>query len=329
MDDNPDYFTGKSALGSGKSSQFNSLSAAVDGDSRASGDNFSVEWKGFFYAAVDGSYSFSTESDDCSFFWIGSRAKTGYTLSNALVNNGGVHTSQLQSGSISLNAGQYYDIRIQYGQLNSSSSFKMSINPPNGGATYDGKGFLFEADAGRRRRLLKAPAVAPTPAVAPAQAPAPAPTDEAASLVPSANVYIVASKGGPQGDVQPINGTTSGDNAPAGAPEPALSGAEALKANIGADLEALKNQFQAVVMPIKSNDPTTEGLFNALMLSGIVIGAVVLLHILLRAAAIWRKIRMPEILLWPAPELMIVGAFIPLIVAAAARKFFFSLFHCT
>jgi hypothetical protein len=86
-------------------------------------------------------------------------------------------------------------------------------------------------------------------------------------------------------------------------------------------LEALKNQFQSVVMPISIKDISTAGLWNALMLAGICIGAVVVLHILLRAAVIWRKIRMPEILLWPAPELMIVGAFIPLVVAAAARKF--------
>jgi hypothetical protein len=75
-------------------------------------------------------------------------------------------------------------------------------------------------------------------------------------------------------------------------------------------------------MPFAIKDVSTAGFWNTMMLSGIVIGCVIVLHILLRAAVIWRKIRMPQILLWPAPELMIVGAFIPLIVAAAARKLF-------
>ncbi len=224
-----------------------------------------------------------------------------------------MHTSKVVSGSIDLAAGKYYDFRVQYGQLNDTATFKMGVNPPGSGITYDLRDYLFESDpgiAGGGRKLL---------AEGPATAPGTTPFE--ASLVPSANVYIVASVGGPLGNLQPINGTTGGETAPAGAPEPVLSGAAALKAEIGADLEALKNQFAAVVMPIKSNNPTAAGLWNALMLAGICIGAVVVLHILLRAAVIWRKIRMPEILLWPAPELMIVGAFIPLVVAAAARKF--------
>lgn len=75
----------------------------------------SIEWQGYFLPEVTGEYTFTTTSDDASYLWIGSTAASGYTTSNALVNNGGLHGSQSRSGSITLTEGVYYPIRIQAG----------------------------------------------------------------------------------------------------------------------------------------------------------------------------------------------------------------------
>jgi hypothetical protein len=47
--------------------------------------------------------------------WIGLTALSGYTTSNALLQNGGLHGQQEVSATISLVAGTYYPIRIQFG----------------------------------------------------------------------------------------------------------------------------------------------------------------------------------------------------------------------
>jgi hypothetical protein len=48
--------------------------------------------------------------------WIGANASSGFTTANATVNNGGEHAVQERSGTISLTAGVYYPIRIQFGE---------------------------------------------------------------------------------------------------------------------------------------------------------------------------------------------------------------------
>ena len=65
----------------------------------------------------------TTISDDASYVWVGDVAKSGYTTGNALVNNGGLHGSVTQTGTISLTAGVYYPIRIQYGNNTGPGSF--------------------------------------------------------------------------------------------------------------------------------------------------------------------------------------------------------------
>jgi hypothetical protein len=47
--------------------------------------------------------------------WIGNTALTGYTTGNALINNGGAHSSQTVNGDTPMTAGTYYPIRIQFG----------------------------------------------------------------------------------------------------------------------------------------------------------------------------------------------------------------------
>ncbi len=75
----------------------------------------SIQWLGYFLPEVTGEYTFTTTSDDASYLWVGTNAVAGYTTGNALVNNGGLHGAQSESGSITLTEGVYYPIRIQAG----------------------------------------------------------------------------------------------------------------------------------------------------------------------------------------------------------------------
>ena len=80
------------------------------------GSNFSCQWLGYFLPSTTETYTFFTSSDDASYVWVGSNAITGFTTANAIVNNGGAHGNQERSGTISLTAGVYYPIRIQFGE---------------------------------------------------------------------------------------------------------------------------------------------------------------------------------------------------------------------
>ena len=78
---------------------------------------YSWQFVGRFRAPYTDDFSFSTWSDDASYLWLGANALTGYDLNNALVSNGGSHGNQQQSSfPIPLNSGEYYPIRIQFGQ---------------------------------------------------------------------------------------------------------------------------------------------------------------------------------------------------------------------
>jgi hypothetical protein len=113
-------------------------------------DNYSWQWLGYFRARTSENYTFYTASDDASYLWIGDSAKFGFTKENSIVNNGGPHAVQERSGSISLVAGIYYPIRIQFGEAGGGDEVSVSFTTPsisrlNNGVTYysDGLGFFY------------------------------------------------------------------------------------------------------------------------------------------------------------------------------------------
>jgi len=78
---------------------------------------YSVMWSGIFYSDYTGDWTFSITSDDASYMWIGSNANSGYTKENANIKNGGLHGMfKVTNSSISLISGQYYPIRIVFGE---------------------------------------------------------------------------------------------------------------------------------------------------------------------------------------------------------------------
>ncbi len=91
----------------------------------------SVQYVGYFVPSTTETYTFFTTSDDASYLWIGDAAATGFTTGNAVVDNGGVHGPQERSGTVSLEAGRYYPIRIQVGNNEAGGLLSVSFSTPS------------------------------------------------------------------------------------------------------------------------------------------------------------------------------------------------------
>jgi hypothetical protein len=66
-------------------------------------------------------------------------------VANANVNNGGLHGVVERSGTVSLVAGQYYPIRIQFGENGGGDNMIVSFSNPGLTKTSDGQGFFYTA----------------------------------------------------------------------------------------------------------------------------------------------------------------------------------------
>jgi hypothetical protein len=135
-------------VSSGNSIDLSNLNAATHGNLIGQGDgyqiDFSVEWIGLFFTGNEGGYwTFTTNSDDGSYLWLGDNALNGYTINNALVNNGPEHSLASASGSIALSANTYYPIRILYGQIHGGYEMTVSFRAPSGVTHSEGTGYYF------------------------------------------------------------------------------------------------------------------------------------------------------------------------------------------
>jgi hypothetical protein len=107
------------------------------------GSSFSCQWLGYFKPTTSETYTFFTSSDDASYMWIGATAQTGFTTANATVNNGGLHGTTEKSGSITLTAGVYYPIRIQFGELSGGDVLTFNYSTPTITKTTNVTGLVF------------------------------------------------------------------------------------------------------------------------------------------------------------------------------------------
>jgi hypothetical protein len=107
------------------------------------GSSFSCQWLGYFKPTTTEVYTFYTASDDSSFMWIGANAQSGYSVANATVNNSGLHGSIEKSGSISLTAGTYYPIRIQFGEYTGGDFLTFNYSTPSLTKTTNVTGLVF------------------------------------------------------------------------------------------------------------------------------------------------------------------------------------------
>jgi hypothetical protein len=104
----------------------------------------SYQWLGYFLAPTTGSYTFYTATDDASYLWLGTNATTGYSTTNAIVQNGGLHgVVTITSGNQKLTAGQYYPMRIQYGNNGGGGAVTVGFAGPGIASTVTGTGYYF------------------------------------------------------------------------------------------------------------------------------------------------------------------------------------------
>jgi len=110
----------------------------------SSADNYSWQWLGYFKASSTENYTFYTNSDDASYLWIGSNALAGFTTANSNVNNGTPHGPQERSSSaISLVAGSYYPIRIQFGEQGGGDIMTVNFSTATITKTTNGLGYYY------------------------------------------------------------------------------------------------------------------------------------------------------------------------------------------
>ena len=110
----------------------------------SSADNYSWQWLGYFRASTTENYTFYTTSDDASYLWIGANALAGFTTANANVNNGGTHAAiEVTSSPISLIAGTYYPIRIQFGEQGGGDVITVNFSSATISKTTNGLGYYY------------------------------------------------------------------------------------------------------------------------------------------------------------------------------------------
>jgi hypothetical protein len=143
--EDPTFFTRYTETSSGIITNFTNITSATNSVYTSDGgsSNFSVEWYGFFYAPTTGTYTFTIGSDDGGYVWMGPTARSGYTVANCFINNGGNHPVVYASGSISLTAGTYTPMRIQFGQGGGGYNCIFSFSGPGISSTNNFSGYIF------------------------------------------------------------------------------------------------------------------------------------------------------------------------------------------
>ena len=124
--DDPNWFATATPISGGVN-----LSPLRLGTATGSGDNFSMQWLGYFIPNTCETYSFYLGSDDAAYMWLGSSAEAvTLTTSSALIENPGTHSFATVTGSVGLVSGSLNPIRIQYGENLVGELFSWSISTP-------------------------------------------------------------------------------------------------------------------------------------------------------------------------------------------------------
>jgi hypothetical protein len=145
--DNVNHFKTANVLKTGTTTEFGNITQATSGYIRAPhGDQhyYSVEWTGFFIPNKTGIWRFDLIGDDACYLWIGDNAISGYTITNALIDDGALHGMARRSGSISLVKDKKYPIRMQFGENWGGHDFVFEIYEPSGSRRSDYANLLFQ-----------------------------------------------------------------------------------------------------------------------------------------------------------------------------------------
>jgi len=141
--ENPSFFATATPGTFGTNPATSVQTTAISESGNDDGSNFSVQWLGYFKPTTTQTYTFFISSDDGSYLWIGPNALSGFSTSNANVNNGGAHGNQEVSGTVSLTAGTYYPIRMQFGEIGGGDVFSFNYSTSTITKTTNVTGLVF------------------------------------------------------------------------------------------------------------------------------------------------------------------------------------------
>ena len=128
--ENPSFFATATLTTYGANPATSVQTTAISEPSSDDGSNFSVQWLGYFKPTTTETYTLYISSDDGSYLWIGANALSGFTTANANMNNGGAHGQIEVSTTVSLTAGVYYPIRMQFGEISGGDVFTFNYSTP-------------------------------------------------------------------------------------------------------------------------------------------------------------------------------------------------------
>jgi hypothetical protein len=141
--ENPAFFATATPTAFGTNPATSVQTTSITEPSSDDGSNFSCQWLGYFKVTTTETYTFFLSSDDGSYLWIGANALSGFTTANANINNGGAHGTQEVSNTFSLVAGNYYPIRIQFGEIGGGDVMTFSYSSPTITKTTNVTGLVF------------------------------------------------------------------------------------------------------------------------------------------------------------------------------------------
>ena len=134
FNDVPSFFATATPTTYGSNPATSVQTTAISEAASDDGSNFSCQWLGYFLSSTTETYTFYTASDDASYVWVGSNALSGFTTTNGV---------QETSGTISLTAGTYYPIRIQFGEASGGDALTFNYSTPTIPKTTDVTGRVF------------------------------------------------------------------------------------------------------------------------------------------------------------------------------------------
>ena len=141
--ESPSFFATATLTTYGANPATSVQTTAISEPSSDDGTNFSVQWLGYFKPTTTETYTLFISSDDGSYLWIGANAISGFSTANSTINNGGAHGTTEQSATVSLTAGVYYPIRMQFGEIGGGDVFTFNYSTPTISKTTNVTGLVF------------------------------------------------------------------------------------------------------------------------------------------------------------------------------------------
>ncbi len=107
------------------------ITSAINGGNATNPDAYSARYRGYLTITTGGSYTFTLNSDDAAYLWVGNTAKVSpLQTSSALVNGGGQHGATNYTGTVTLAAGTY-PLAMLYGENGGENVLTLSYNGPD------------------------------------------------------------------------------------------------------------------------------------------------------------------------------------------------------